>query len=172
MGGIKELGFDLPVLIAQIVNVLILFGLMYLVAYKPVLKMLDARSQKVKEGIEQRESIKVMLSQTEEDAKAKLSAAEKEGQVLINRAVHDGEEIKKRAEEEARQEAETLLERERSRIQREREEALEELRRQFADLTITAAEKVIQRSLNKEDHRVLINKVLDESIGANGESQA
>lgn len=164
MGGIKELGFDLPVLIAQIVNVFVLLGLMYLVAYKPVLKMLDARSLKVKEGIVQREGIKVMLAQSEEDVKKQLAEVQKEGQALINRAIHDGEEIKKRAEQEAQKEAQSLLEREHTRIQQEREEAVEELRQQFADLTITAAEKVIQRSLNKEEHRALINKVLDENI--------
>lgn len=164
MGGIKELGFDLPVLIAQVVNVFVLLGLMYLVAYKPILKMLDLRSKKIKEGIEQEEGIKAMLAQTEEDVKKQLAEAQKEGQALINRAVHDGEEIKKRAEQEAQQSAQAMLEREHARIEQERGEAIEELRQHFADLTITAAEKVIQRSLNKAEHEALINKVLNESV--------
>ena len=40
-----ELGINLPTLIAQIVNFIILFGLLYLVAYKPIMRMLDERSK-------------------------------------------------------------------------------------------------------------------------------
>jgi F-type H+-transporting ATPase subunit b len=50
----------------------------------------------------------------------------------------------------------------RSDIQRERDEAIGELRREFADLTIMAAEKVIDRSLDKKAHRELIDEVLKE----------
>lgn len=168
MGGIQELGFDLAVLIAQVINVGVLFGLMYLVAYKPLLKMLDARREKIRENVEQIESIKELRSQAEEEATKQLAEAQKEGQGVISRAIHDGEEIKKRSHQEAEQETQTLLEKEQARMQQEREEAIEELRRQFTDLTISAAEKVIQRSLNKEDHRALIDKVLEESIAEEG----
>ena len=51
MEGIESLGVSLPTLIAQIVNFVILFGLLYLVAYKPIMRMLDERSQKVKESM-------------------------------------------------------------------------------------------------------------------------
>jgi len=48
-------------------------------------------------------------------------------------------------------------------IQRERDDAIDELRKEFADLTILAAGKVIDRSLDKEAHRQLIDKVLEGS---------
>ena len=48
-------------------------------------------------------------------------------------------------------------------IERERDEAIGELRNAFADLTVMAAGKVIDRSLDKEQHRQLIDKVLEES---------
>jgi F-type H+-transporting ATPase subunit b len=48
-------------------------------------------------------------------------------------------------------------------IQRERDEVIGELRQEFADLTVVAAEKVIGKSLDKETHRQLIDQVLDES---------
>ena len=56
-----------------------------------------------------------------------------------------------------------LIARARTTIQRERDDAVDELRREFADLTILAAEKVIDRSLDKEAHRQVIDKVLEES---------
>ena len=58
MGGIASLGISLPTLIAQIVNFGILFVLLYLVAYRPIMRMLDERSRKIKDSMEQVENIK------------------------------------------------------------------------------------------------------------------
>ncbi len=163
MEGLAGLGVSLPTLIAQVVNFVILFGLLYLVAYKPVMRMLDERSRKVKESIEQTEYIKEQAAKAEEGAKKRVEAASKEGQEVIARAVRTGEEVRQKAQEEARKEAEAVLTRARGEIQRERDEAISELRSEFADLTVLAAEKVIGRSLDKEAHRQLIDKTLRES---------
>ncbi len=163
MGGLASLGINLPTLVAQIVNFVILFGLLYLVAYKPIMRMLDKRSSKIKEGLEQAEVMKEQAAHAEEAVTKQLEAASREGQERIARAVQIGEEVKQKATQEARQEAEALIARARSSIQQERDAAITELRREFAGLTIMAAEKVIERSLDKEAHVQLINKVLEES---------
>ncbi len=163
MGGLADLGISLPTLLAQIVNFVILFGLLYLVAYKPIMRMLDERSRRIKEGMEQAEAIKERTASTEEEIRKQLEAASKEGQERIARAARVGEELRQKAQEGARQEAEAVLTRAREEIQRERDEVIGELRKEFADLTILAAEKVIDRSLDKEAHRQLIDKVLEES---------
>ena len=82
---------------------------------------------------------------------------------MVTRAVRTGEDLRQKAEQEARGEAEALISRARAEIQRERDEAIDEVRKAFADLTIRAAEKVIDRSLDKEAHREIIDKVLEES---------
>jgi F-type H+-transporting ATPase subunit b len=163
MGGLESLGINLPTLIAQLVNVIILFGLLYLVAYKPIMRMLDERSRRVKESMEQTEQIKQQAEHAEEEAAKKIADASKEGEEVIARAMKTGEEVKKEAQTQARQETETLLARARAEIQQERNEAVGELRKEFADLTVTAAEKVIDRSLDKKAHRDIIDKVLEES---------
>ena len=163
MGGIASLGISLPTLIAQIINFAILFGLLYLVAYKPIMRMLDERSRKIKESMEQTEFIKEEAAHAEEEAEKRIQVASKEGQEVVARAVRTGEEVREKTEQEAREEAESLITRARLDIQRERDEAIDELRKEFADLTIQAAEKVIDRSLDKAAHRQIIDKVLKES---------
>ena len=163
MGGLADLGINLSTLVAQIVNVVILLGLLYLVAYKPVTRMLDERSRRVKESMEQTDAIKEEAARAEEEVKKQLEAASREGQEKIAQATRIGEDVKQRAQQEARQEAETLISRARTEIQRERDEAIDELRKEVADLTILAAGKVIERSLDKKAHRELIDKVLKES---------
>ena len=163
MGGLAGLGINLPILLAQIINFAILFGLLYLVAYRPIMRMFDERSKKIKESMEQTEFIKEQAARAEEEAEKRIEAAAKEGQEMVGRAVRTGEEIRQGTQQQARREAEALIARARVEIQRERDEAIDELRKEFADLTILAAEKVIDRSLDKKAHRQLINKVLEET---------
>jgi F-type H+-transporting ATPase subunit b len=163
MGGLESLGINLPVLLAQIINFIVLFGLLYLVAYKPIMRMLDERSRKIKESMEQTEYIKKQAERAEEEGKKRIEAAAKEGQEAIARALKTGEEVKREAQQQAKEDAEVLIARARTEIQRERDEAITELRKEFADITIMAAEKVIDRSLDKKAHREIIDKVLKES---------
>lgn len=163
MGGLAGLGINLPTLLAQIVNFIILFGLLYLVAYKPIMRILDERSRKVKESMEQTEFIKQQADQAEEEAKKRVEVAREEGQEVVARAVRTGEEVGRRAQQEAKDGAEALIAKARMDIQRERDDAIDELRKQFADLTILAAGKVIDRSLDKETHRQIIDKVMEEA---------
>lgn len=159
----EGLGINLPLLIAQIITFLLLFGLLYLVAYKPILKMFDERSNRIKESMEQTETIKEQAAHADEEARKRIQTASQEGQELLARAVRTGEEIKQKAQQEARPEAEALIAKARLEIQRERDEVIDELREELTDLTVLAAEKVIERSLDKEAHRELIEKVLEES---------
>jgi F-type H+-transporting ATPase subunit b len=163
MGGLASLGINMPTLLAQIINFVILFGLLYLVAYKPIMRMLDERSQKIKESMEQTEYIKQQAEHAEEEAANRIEAAAKEGQEAIARAMRTGEEVRQEAQQKARQEAEVLIGRARTEIQRERDEAIDQLRKEFADITILAAGKVIDRTLDKKAHREIIDKVLKES---------
>ena len=163
MGGLAGLGINLPTLLAQIINFAILLGLLYLVAYKPIMRIFDERSRKIRESMEQTEFIKEQAAHAEEEAEKRIGEAAREGQEVVARAVRTGEEVGREAQQEARQEAESLIARARIEIQRERDDAIDELRKEFADLTILAASKVIDRSLDKEAHRQLIDKVLKES---------
>src|SRR3989338_2817601 len=163
MEGLAKLGINVPVLLAQIVNFTILFVLLYLVAYKPILKMLDSRSKKIEESVKQTEYIKEQVVHAEEESKKRIDAAGREGQELVARAMRTGEEVRQQAQQDAQKDAETLITRARTEIQRERDGAIDGLRREIAALTNMAAEKVIEQSLDKEAHRRLIDKTLEES---------
>jgi F-type H+-transporting ATPase subunit b len=158
-----KIGINLATLIAQIVNFLVLLAILYFFAYKPILKMLDERARKIKESVDEVQKVRGQAAQAEEEFKKKTEAASKEGQEVISKAMRTGEEARQRAQQEAKQEAQALVEKARAEIQRERAEAIGELRQEFADLTIVAAEKVIEKALDKETHRQIIDKVLDES---------
>lgn len=163
MGGLESLGINMPTLLAQLINVAILFGLLYLVAYRPIMRMLDERSRKVKESMEQTEFIKQQAERAEEEATKRIEAAGKEGEEVVARAMRTGDEVKREAQQQSKREAEILIARARAEIQHERDEAIGDLRKEFADLTVLAAGKVIDRTLDKKAHRQIIDKVLEEA---------
>lgn len=159
----EKLGLDLASFIAQLVNFGILLVVLYLVAYKPILKMMDARAARIKESLEQAEEMKKQAEAAEVEFKQQIADASKQGQAVIERASKTADEIRQRALEEAKTEAEALISRAKADIHRERDDVIDELRNEFADLTILAAGKVIGKTLDKGAHRDLINQVLQES---------
>jgi F-type H+-transporting ATPase subunit b len=163
MEGISQLGINVPLLITQLVTFVILLVVLRLVAYKPLMRMMDERSRRIKESMEQAETVREQSEQAEEQVKAQLAEASREGQERLQRAIRAGDDVRAKAQEDAKAEAEALLVRARSEIQQERDEAINEVRRSFADLTVLAAGKVIEQSLDKEKHKELIDKVLEES---------
>ncbi len=171
--GIGALGINLPSLIAQLIN----FALLLLVlgwAFKRFLfPLLDERRKRIREGLDAADESKRRLAETETATAAEMEKARGEGQGLIVQAQQMSARIQEEAREAARAEAETLLERARSEIQLERDAAIADLRREFADLTITAAERVIRRSLDRKAHRELIEEVLAEAPrgGEGGDNQ-
>ena len=158
-----KLGINAPTLITQLVTFVILLLLLRVVAFKPIMRMMDERSRRIKESLDQAELIKRQSAKAEEDLKKQIEQASREGQDRIARAIKAGEDVKHKAEEDAKTEAEKLLTRARQEIRHERDEAIDGVRRQFADLTVLAAGKVIEKSLDKEAHRALIDKVLKEN---------
>jgi len=166
MGGlIESFGINVPSLIAQVINFGVLFVLLYVLAYKPILRMLDERSRRIKESLEQAEYIKQRTALVEKEIAGRIDEATQEGHKIIEQAVQTGEELRQKAQVEARQDAEKLIARARIAIEQERDGAIRELRLEFADMTIKAAEKVIKRSLDKRAHLELIEQVLEEGTG-------
>lgn len=158
-----KLGIDTGLLIAQLVNFIILIALLYFLLYKPILGMLDKRSQKIKESMDETERLKERQTQVEDQVRQQLDKARQETQDTIAKASQIGEKLKEEARAEARQEAERIIARARQEIQAERNEAMEELRREFVDVAILAAEKVVRKELDKKTHTKLIEDVLQES---------
>ena len=160
----EALGINVPGLVAQIVNFLLLLFLLSKFAYKPILNMLDQRAQRIKESLEAAERARQEAAQSQVNIQAQIDTARREGQALIEQAARSAEQLREEIHETARKEAEAILARAKADFAQEREKAIEELRRQFADLTITAAEKVINETLDRAKHQRLISEVLEQSV--------
>lgn len=159
----EALGINLPGLVTQIVSFLILFGLLWMVLYKPITRMLDQRSAKIKESLETAEKVREEAATSKADMQKQIDAARTEGQALIAQAREVADRFRDEELTKARAEIQAARVRAEADIKRERDAAIEELRREFAGMAVAAAEKIVEKSLDKNAHKDLIDKVLKES---------
>jgi F-type H+-transporting ATPase subunit b len=160
--GVTELGINLPSLVAYLINFIILLGILSLFAYKPLLRMLDSRSETIRESLEAAERAREDAASSQEAIQEQITEARREGQRIMDQTREAAEQFRTEEMDKARQEAEAFVERARADIQRERDNALQEVRTSFGDLAITAAERVIRSSLDRRAHEDLISQVLEE----------
>ena len=163
MGGFASLGINLPLLIVFCVNFIILFVLLRIFLYKPVLKVLDERAQRTKEAMELAEATKQEYGEARAEVQKQIEKGRQEAQTLITQAMQLGERLKEESRQEATKQAQVILERTRVELGAEREKIVEDLRREFVSIAILAAEKVIKETLDKEKHRKLIEETLQRS---------
>ena len=161
--GIGSLGINLPILIAQLVNFTILLVVLRLVAWGPLVKMLDERRERIRESLAAAEEMKSKVAESDRQLHDQIEAGRREAQALVAQAQEVSNRIQADARVQAQADAEATLARARNEIQLERDSAIADLRKEFADLTIAAAEKVINTSLDRNAHRRLIDEALAES---------
>ncbi|MGI8552073.1 MAG: F0F1 ATP synthase subunit B [Dehalococcoidia bacterium] len=157
------LGINLPTLFAFIVNFVVLYLLLRKFLFGPVLKNLDERKRRIAESLQAAEEVRRQSVESQRVVQDQLDQARREGQQLLAQAQQTGARIQEESRAVAHRDQETMIARARGEIQLERDAAIGELRREFADLTIAAAEKVIGQSLDRPSHERLINQVLAES---------
>src|SRR5512137_2264312 len=121
MGGFASLGINLPLLLAFVINFIILLALLGKFLYKPVLKMLDERAQKVKESMEWAESIKRDYEQAKAEVQKQIEKGRQEAQGIITQAFQTGEALKEEARKEASGQAKAIVEKARLQLEAERD---------------------------------------------------
>ncbi|MBC7259379.1 MAG: F0F1 ATP synthase subunit B [Chloroflexi bacterium] len=141
---------------------LLVFGL-YKLLYKPVLRMLDERAERIRKGMEDAAKAREMAERAQEEFEKRIAEARKEGQEIVAQATQMSEKLRQEILEQARAEAERMIQKERERLTQEREQAMSELRAQVADLSIMVAQKVVGVSLDENMQRKLIADFLREA---------
>jgi F-type H+-transporting ATPase subunit b len=147
-----------------IVNFIILLVMLRLFLYQPVMKVLDERAKRTKDAMELAEATKKEYEQAKGEVQKQIEKGRQEAQAIITQAMQVGERLKEESRQETAKQAQVMIDRARSELEAERDKIVGDLRREFVDISIAAAEKVIKETLDKEKHRKLIEETLQESV--------
>jgi F-type H+-transporting ATPase subunit b len=140
---------------------LILLVVLAKTAWPAILKAVEEREKKIQRQIEQAEQANREAQRVLAEYQQKLVAARGEAQELVAAGRQAGEKVREEIVARARAEHEELIERARREIVAERDKALADLRREAVDLSLAAAGKVIEKNLDTEADRRLVQEYLN-----------
>lgn len=148
---------------------LLSFGIVFAILAKygfPIItKMVEDRKTYIEKSLDAAREANEQLAQVKSEGEAILVAAQKEQVKILAEAAGTRERIIEEARTLARAEGAKELENIRKQIQTEKEEAIKDIRRQVALLSVDIAEKVLRNKLdNQAEQMKLIDRLLDEAV--------
>jgi len=141
-------------------------------AWGPLLKIVDDREKMIREQVDSAEQAaeqaKSLLVQHQE----MLKGAGREREEILARTVKDAESLRAELVGKARAEVEQAAARAREQMQREKEQALADIRTQVADIAVEAASRIVKSSLTEEAQRKLVDDYIKDLPRARTEGRA
>ena len=166
---IDALGINGPQLLAQMANFIVLLVVLRFTLYKPILNMLDDRKARIAEGLGAADKARDEATAAQERIEEQIQQARQDGQEVVANAQQIAARIQQDAREQAERDRESFAERARQEIQLERDRAVSDLRAEFADITVSAAEKVIGESIDAGAHQRPVDDALTREQQPKGE---
>jgi F-type H+-transporting ATPase subunit b len=148
-------GVDWPHLLSQIVSFGIVCVVLYLLAYKPILRILEARRQQIASGLANAEKIKAELARIEAERLGILTKADGEGKQLIEEARAAAARVQAEETRKAIAAAEQIVVRAHEAAERDRATMLAELKHEVGRLVVQTTASVTGKILTPDDHRRL-----------------
>ncbi|HYD35646.1 MAG TPA: F0F1 ATP synthase subunit B [Vitreimonas sp.] len=152
---------QLPQILFQIINFFVVFGALSYLLYKPVKKILEERANRIEEGqlaaqksLAEQHKIEELRKQAEKEAK-------KQAAEILEQAKKDATKQTEELASKAQEHAKAQLLKFQTEWQEQKKELVKELKQQFTESVVAAAEKVVGASLDKKAHAKLIDDELN-----------
>ena len=134
------------------------------VAWGPILDALEARENEIKEALYAAEKAREEAKQVSSDYEDAIRKAQADAQQIISDAKTAGEKVKLDLEAIASEKADEIIEKAKAQIDAERVKVISEIKTVAVEISLSAAAKVIEKNLDSDDNRKLVNEAL-EGIG-------
>ena len=147
-------------IVAQILNFLILVLILKFVAYKPVMKMLKEREEKIARSIDaadEQKAKELLAEYNKQLADARIKAQE-----IVDKAMKRAQEERDASVAETRREIEQMRKAAKEDIARERERAAMQLRGEMVALSMQAAGKIIAANMDNKTNEKLVSDFIDQ----------
>ena len=163
MGILSQFGINPWAFLSQLVSFGIVFFILWKWGLPAVLRTLEKRQAVIREGVENAEKARHDLEEATARAEQLLQEARVQAQETIAQATKAAEREANRIQEEAHARAAQIEQQQVARIQQEAARARAELSRLVVNLSISAAGKVISKSVDNSDNRRLVEEFVHSS---------
>ena len=151
---------DPGLLLWTIITFLILVIVLWKFAWKPIVEALDARSEKIRNDIDTANKSRQSAEKLLAEHTAIMAAAKDDVFNLLSDAKAEAEKIKAEIIEKANEEAGAIIEKTKVEIDRIKEIALEDIKKEFVVISTEIASKVVKKNINADDQKVLVEEAL------------
>jgi len=143
-----------------IITFLLLFYILAKFAWKPLLKMLEERENLIKNSLGDAEKARQELEKLNSESEAIISQARSDAQSILADGKAAAEKIKEDTISKAKDEADKIREDVQHQIQVEKDKAITDIKKEVVDLSISVAEKLINKNISEQDNSSLIEESL------------
>ena len=145
-----------------ILTFLVLLALLTKFAWRPLLDALERGEKLIAGAVDDARKAREELERVQQDAAQLLVQARRESEAIVGRARADSERFREDMQKKAGAEAANIVQNAERRIQQETSKAIQQLRHESIDLSVTIASKLLRRNVTKEDNEHLISEVVTE----------
>lgn len=146
-----QFGVGWKTLIPSAVNFCLAATVLYFLAVKPVSETLEARQQKISDGLQYAEEMKTQLAQTERERAETMKRAAIEVQAMLAEAREQSKELIEQKTLEAANQAEAIIRKAGKATELERQKMISEVRQEVARLVVATSSKVLARNLSAKE---------------------
>ena len=150
--------------LTQLCATAVLFFLMYKLAWKPVKKILDARSEYESSRLTEADRLLQENEKLNEEAKASIEEAQKEAQQILDEAREAGDQLKEQIAQEGQKQVEKMRKDAEKDIEKQRNKMLDQMQEEIVDTAVAVAEKILQSKVNAKQDRDNIDTFIKEVI--------
>ena len=159
MDFLKDFGVNPILLAAQVVNFVILLFILKKLLYKPLLKVLEERKQKIADSLKNAEEIEKRLLKVEEDKDNILAKATNESQKILDEVKKERESIRMEARMLAAADAQAIVKKGQEEAKAEKEKMMEEIRSEASKIVVLSLQKIIGKLLKKDQVEILEREI-------------
>jgi len=149
--------------LVAIVQFAILFFLLQRFLWGPIQKTLQARADRIREGLENAEAAKRERTQMQAEVERLLAEARREASAIAERTTQAAEAAATEIRAQAKAEGDRLRERAKTDAEQLHQQALSQLRAEVASMAVLAASRILGKEVDAKTHQALIERSLDEA---------
>ena len=147
----------------MLVSFIIVLVILAKSGFPALVNMVNERKQYIDDSLKSAREANEKLSHSKEESETILVEARKEQARILKEAMDTRNKIVNEAKDKAKAEGGRLLEEARKQIQKEKDDAIRDIRKQVAELSVEVAEKVLRKQLSSEvEQNGMIERMLDE----------
>lgn len=157
---ISDFHVDYRLLLAQIFNFALVVSVLYFFAFKPIVKIMSERAEKIDQGLKDAESSRKSLAESEATSQAMIKESKKQADVIVAAATKQAEEAQKKAALKAREKIQAIISEEKEKFVADQAAAWQDFKKEAGALVLDVASKLLDKKMDEEADASFVKKII------------